>query len=125
MQNTEKPRSKDNDTCCPLWQKPLSKVCHKCEWYINLKGKDPQGEMTLDHWGCAIRWLPILQIETTQQARQAGASSDKVANEIKDFHESMNTANAVAARLFLAAAEREQSVNKISGPRDITPDRGK
>lgn len=121
MQNTEKPRSKDSDTYCPLWRKPLSKVCHTCEWYINLKGKDPQGNSVLDHWGCAIRWLPIIQIETTQETRQAGASSDKVANEIAKFHQSMNNANAVAARLFTAAAEREQSRNTLTGPKDITP----
>lgn len=98
MQNTEKPRSKDSDTYCPLWRKPLSKVCHTCEWYIQMRGKDPQSETMLDHWGCAIRWMPILQIESTQQARQAGASADKVATEVENLHKTMQTGDAQLAR---------------------------
>lgn len=88
MVETEKPRAKKGMKC-PLWQKDMSQVCHTCEWFIQVRGKDPQSLQEIDQWGCAIKWLPILTIENIQQARQAGASADKVANEIRYFHASM------------------------------------
>ena len=122
MINTEKPRPKVGSGYCPLWRKPLSRVCHTCEWYVQIKGKDPQGEQTFDHWGCAIAWMPILQIEGTQQSRQAGASSDKVATEVAKLHETMKSDSAqVVSQLKNASKEykrlREQG-DVIDG-RDI------
>jgi len=97
--NTEKPRRTDK-TVCPLMREPVSKVCHKCDWYVRVQGKNPQGEDVFDHWGCAIAWMPTLQIETSQQSRQAGASADKVANEVAKFHESMAQFNRMNAHLL-------------------------
>jgi len=68
---------------CPL----LKKACieHDCQWYTNVMGKHPQTEETINNWGCAVEWLPVLLIENAQQARQTGASIDSFRNEmVKD-----------------------------------------
>lgn len=88
MSNTRKPQ-RDPGTYCPLWRRDVSKVCHTCEWYIKLEGTHPQNGSRIDEWGCSIAFMPILQIESSQQSRQAGASADKVATEVRKFHQSM------------------------------------
>lgn len=60
----------------------LLRTClgHDCEQYINVRGIDPQTGELMDSWGCAIRWMPTLQIETSQQARQTGAAVESFRN---------------------------------------------
>ena len=67
---------------CPLYQKDMSTVCHKCAWWTQLRGKNPQSNQDIDEWGCAVAWLPILLIEGAQQTRQAGAAIESTRNEM-------------------------------------------
>ncbi len=67
---------------CPLHKKDTSLVCHKCTWWIQLRGKHPQTEEEIDKWGCAIGFLPMLLIEGAQQTRQAGAAIESFRNEM-------------------------------------------
>lgn len=68
---------------CPLYKEDMSKVCHKCAWWIQIRGVHPQtGEPVSDEWGCSMAWLPVLVIETAQQSRQAGAAVESMRNEI-------------------------------------------
>lgn len=110
--DTEKPRAKKGMKC-PLWQKDMSTVCHTCEWWVQLRGKNPQTHKDIDHWGCAISWLPILMIENTQQARQAGASTDKVANEIAKFHATMYKQNNAFLEAGIGSIEVSPNSKKI------------
>ena len=80
MTETEKPRRKPG-TFCPLWRKDVSKVCHTCEFYIAVRGKNPQSEEEFDRWGCAWSFVPLLLIENAQQTRQAGAAIESFRNE--------------------------------------------
>lgn len=57
-------------------------VMFRCEWYILLRGKHPQKDEEIDEWGCAIKFMPILQIETAQQSRQAGAAVESLRNKV-------------------------------------------
>jgi hypothetical protein len=82
------PRGEDH-LDCPLWQKPMSEVCHKCPLWVQIRGKDPQSLQEIDAWGCSLMWLPKLILEGAQASHQAGASADKVANEVAKFHEKM------------------------------------
>jgi len=61
---------------------PLGSTCeevkdgkiHRCRWYTKVIGKNPQSEEQIEEWNCAIAWLPILQVETSQTNRgQTGA----------------------------------------------------
>lgn len=57
---------------CPLGSECESIVdnqMHRCAWYTNIKGKDPQSEEVIDKWECAIAFMPMLQIEMSQTNR--------------------------------------------------------
>lgn len=69
-------------TMCPLWRKDVSKVCHTCEWYCLIKGKHPQTEEMIDQWGCSIRWMPMLQINTAQASHQGAKATESFRNEV-------------------------------------------
>ena len=57
-----------------------------CNEWVNVKGKDPQSDQTIDNWMCAKFASILLGLEQAQQTRQAGASADKVANEVRKHH---------------------------------------
>jgi hypothetical protein len=57
---------------CPLGSKCeeiKENKMHRCAWYTNVKGKDPQSEEVIDRWECAIAFMPMLQVEMSQTNR--------------------------------------------------------
>ncbi len=64
---------------CPLIQKKC--VGHKCAWYTNIVGTDPQSGQETNSWACAVTFVPILQVELANQARGTTASVDNLRNE--------------------------------------------
>lgn len=79
---------------CPFWQKSMSEVCHKCPMWVQIRGKDPQSNAEIDEWHCSLGYaLTKLLLEGAQQSRQAGASADKVANEVRKFSDRMAAQN--------------------------------
>lgn len=64
---------------CPLMRAPCAE--HRCRWYIQLMGKNPQTGADVNEWGCAVEWLPALLIENSQQQRQTGAAVESLRNE--------------------------------------------
>lgn len=81
---------------CPL----MGGECieHKCRWFTHVLGRHPQTGKELDHYDCAIAWMPMLLIESTQQTRQAGAA-------IESFRNEMVRGNEQTQRLLLTAAK--------------------
>lgn len=69
---------------CPI----VKEECweHACEFYTHLLGRNPQTGLDEDKWGCAVSWLPVLLIENASVTRQAAASADKVATEVRGHH---------------------------------------
>lgn len=67
---------------CPLIQKKC--VQHKCAWYINIQGSNPNTGEQLNTWDCSIAWIPVMQIETSQKANQAAAAVESFRNEMVD-----------------------------------------
>jgi len=65
---------------CPLIQKKCKE--HKCKFYIQVMGKNPQTGQDVNEWNCAITWLPMLLIEGSQQTRQAGSAIESFRNEM-------------------------------------------
>jgi hypothetical protein len=65
---------------CPhrftLPEKKQECIKHDCEFFTHLVGMNPQTGQPTDEWGCAIKWLPILNIENSNQQRQTAASID-------------------------------------------------
>lgn len=67
---------------CPLHKQSMEKVCHKCPWWMHVRGKDPQSEAEIDQWQCSITWIAPLLIENSQQQRQTGAAIESFRNEM-------------------------------------------
>jgi len=65
---------------CGFTRKPCME--HDCMQWIQLMGKNPNTGQDINEWGCAIAWMPILQIESSQQMRQAGAAVESFRNEM-------------------------------------------
>jgi hypothetical protein len=93
----EKPR-RSKGTNCPLYKKDVSTVCHKCEFYTHVRGKNPQSEETVDRYACAIAWLPTLMIENSQMQRQTGAAVESFRNEVVDAANRSMAARALTYR---------------------------
>ena len=70
----------DPEKKCPL----LNKKCirHKCQWFTQLQGTNPQTGQPVDEWGCAIAWLPVLLIEGSKETRQTAAAIESFRNEM-------------------------------------------
>lgn len=95
---TQKPRAEAGEIC-PFNGKDVSKVCHKCPLYIQVRGMNPNTGEEVDHWGCSLAFMPMLMIENSQQQRQTGAA-------VESFRNEMVKANAMGVAALL------------SGPRD-------
>jgi hypothetical protein len=65
---------------CPLIKKDC--IGLKCSWYTQIRGMNPNTGEDVDHWGCAITWLPMLTIENSQQQRSTGAAVESFRNEV-------------------------------------------
>jgi hypothetical protein len=71
---------------CPLNNfEPCKQL--ECAWFIKIRGKNPQTDKEVEEWGCAIAWLPILIIESSQQQRQTGAAVESFRNEMVKANE--------------------------------------
>lgn len=77
----QRPIAKDG-TNCPLYQKDVSEVCHKCEWFVQIKGQNPQTEEQIDRWGCTMSWLPMLLVNTAKEVHQGAAATESFRNDM-------------------------------------------
>ena len=103
------------DIYCPLWRKPMSKVCHTCAFYVKGESVNQATGQRSENWSCAMAMMPILQSETKTQIIQHAAATESLRNEL--VRASENT---------IAAAETFQAVQSRRDPKliDINP-RGK
>lgn len=65
---------------CPLIKKDC--IENKCSWYMHVRGINPNTGEDVDHWSCAVTWMPMLTIENSQQQRQTGAAVESFRNEV-------------------------------------------
>lgn len=69
-------------TWCPLVQGECR--MSKCMWFIHIRGTNPQTGQEIDEPDCAVKWLPILMIDTTRAVRGTQAATESMRNEIVD-----------------------------------------
>lgn len=67
-------------TFCPLLKKDC--IGLQCSWITQIRGTHPQTGEEIDEWNCAVKWLPVLLLDNTQQQRQSGAAIESFRNEI-------------------------------------------
>jgi len=73
-------KKNQSGTFCPLIKKEC--VEHKCSWWMHVRGMNPNTGEDIDHWACAVTWMPMLTIENSQQQRQTGAAVESFRNEV-------------------------------------------
>jgi hypothetical protein len=64
---------------CPLIKKDC--IEHKCAWYGQVRGVNPNTGHEVDEWNCAINFMPILLIENSHKQAQTGAAVESFRNE--------------------------------------------
>ena len=68
------------DDFCPLIKDPCRQL--GCNWFIKLRGLDPNTGEEIDDYRCTMAWLPIMLLEGASQTRQAGAAIESLRNEV-------------------------------------------
>lgn len=68
----------------------------ECAWFIQVRGNNPNTGEPVDHWGCAVAWMPTLMIENSQQQRQTGAA-------VESFRNEMTKGNQITQEILVAA----------------------
>jgi hypothetical protein len=77
---------------CPLGsqcEEIKNNQVHRCAWYTKIIGKNPNGEDVND-WGCAIAFMPMLQIEMSQTNRGQTAALESFRNETAEGQKQFN-----------------------------------
>ena len=65
---------------CPL----IGEDCRQleCSWYTKIAGVNPQTGDSVEEWGCAVAWIPFLQMDNTKITNQQGAAVESFRNEV-------------------------------------------
>jgi len=71
---------------CPFVQGECKKL--ECNFFVKLRGQNPNTGEPVDEWDCAISWIPVLLIENSQMQRQTGAAVESFRNEMVKSNES-------------------------------------
>jgi hypothetical protein len=78
----------------------------ECAWFIQIRGTNPNTGESVDEWGCAQAWLPVLMIENSQQQRQTGAA-------VESFRNEMTKANETSQELLMATTGLSKLKNNV------------
>lgn len=65
---------------CPLIQEPCRQL--GCNWFIRLRGMDPNTGEEIDDYRCTMAFLPLLLVESSRQTMQAGKAIESFRNEV-------------------------------------------
>lgn len=72
---------------CPLGHKCRTTdtdgtIIEQCHWLVTLQGTNPQTGEAVDETACAIKYIPLLQVETTQKIAGVQAATESFRNEM-------------------------------------------
>ena len=81
-----------------------------CRWWTHVAGKDPQSEKVVDHYDCAVAWLPVVGLEQSQMTRMGTATVQEFRNETNGGFARFNKAIEQAAIAFRAMAEAQEAL---------------
>ena len=64
---------------CPL----IGEDCRQleCSWYTEIAGTHPQTGESVNEWGCAVAWIPFLQVDNSRAISQTGSAIESLRNE--------------------------------------------
>ncbi len=90
---------------CPLIKKKC--VGHKCAWYTQVRGKNPNTGADIDKWDCAVTWMPMMAVEIAQKSNQTGAAVESFRNEVVE-------ANHQNQQLYAHALQQGINVTQVT-----------
>ena len=94
---------------CPLKSKceeARDGAIHRCAWFIQLRGVNPNTGKETDEHGCAMAWLPTLMIENSQQQKGTSAS-------IQSFRNEMVRANEMNCQMLASVANDRLLASRV------------
>lgn len=81
---------------CPLIKKKC--IQHECRFWIHVTGKHPQSGVSLDHFDCAVAWLPVLLVDNARHTVGVQAAVESMRNEVIQRQDALNNAVALGQR---------------------------
>ena len=68
---------------CPL----IGEDCREleCLWYTEIQGTNPQTGEVISEWGCAVAWIPFMQMDQSKHLNQQGAAIESFRNSTVDL----------------------------------------
>jgi len=92
----------DENLICRYHKLPMSEVCHTCDSWTHLQGRNPNTGEIIDDWKCADSWIPVLLLEIAQKAHGVSAEIGSLRGEMGKAHEeAMSAARGVAVMTAL------------------------
>lgn len=91
---------------CPLGHKceeVKDGAIHRCAWFVQLAGQNPQTGEVVDEKGCAMSWMPVLSVENSRVSRGTSAA-------VESFRNEMIKSNETSQKLLLATAGVEPTL---------------
>lgn len=73
-------RNSNEKNLCPFLREPC--IENRCKLYVQILGHNPNTGEQMNRWDCSFAWMPFLQIEGSQQTRQAGAAIESFRNQM-------------------------------------------
>lgn len=83
---------------CPLGSKceeVKDGKIYKCAWYVKMRGENPQTGEEIDEHGCAIAWMPIMQVEIARTNRGTNSAIESFRNETVQRQDKMISMNTI------------------------------
>lgn len=96
-------------TFCPLGatcEEVKDGAIHRCAWYIEVHGTNPNTGDVVKDWACSMAWMPMLMIENSQQQRSTGAA-------VESFRNEMVKANDLSQQVLLATVKEAHPEIKV------------
>ena len=68
--------------CEEVKEKDGAMVLYRCPWYVRVSGTDNNTGKEMDHWGCAIAWMPTLMVNAANESRKGVSATESFRNEM-------------------------------------------
>lgn len=102
---------------CPLLRKPC--VEHDCMWWTHITGQNPQTGAQMDHFDCSIKWLPVMMVEASKQARHIQGAVESMRNETVERQDIANSHMATLVNAPNPFAQMIDAVSKQALPKPV------
>jgi hypothetical protein len=76
----------DKDLICRWHKLPMSEVCHRCDAWTHLQGRNPNTGDQIDDWKCADSWIPVLLLEIANRVRGVTSTVETLREEEVKAH---------------------------------------